>query len=80
MKILLDFVIKESTDDYEKSIQIAKELTNTYDKPVIFHAYWKGNLSLHHLISITSCYYFTARSILNDTKIIILQKFGYITS
>ncbi len=62
MKLLLDLVSSKETDNYDQTIDIAKNLSGEYKEPVIFHAYWKGSLSLHHLISITSCYYFNIKN------------------
>jgi len=52
MKLLL------KDNSYENSIKFAKKLSGVYDKSVIFHCYWNGQLNEKHLISIKSCYYF----------------------
>ncbi len=62
MKLLLDIISSKETDDYDKTITIAKNLSGEYKQSVIFHVYWKGNLTLHHLMSITSCYYFNVKT------------------
>lgn len=56
--------------DYSETIELANNLTGTYDKPVIFHCYWNGNqLNDKHLYSIMSCFYF---NVLNKKHKIIL--------
>lgn len=57
------------TVDYDETIKLAIELNGTYDKPVIFHCYWNGNLNEKHLYSVMSCYYF---NVLNNKHKIIL--------
>jgi hypothetical protein len=52
MKLLID------TTDYLKTIEIASNIQESYNKPVLFHCYWNGNLNEKHLYSIQSCYYF----------------------
>ena len=42
--------------DYDKTIELAKKLTGNYEKSVIFHSYWNGNLNKKHLYSVLSCY------------------------
>jgi hypothetical protein len=44
--------------DYTETINIALDLKGEYNKPVIFHCYWYGNLNEKHLYSVLSCYYF----------------------
>lgn len=63
MKLLL------KTTDYDETIKLAKKLTGNYDKRVIFHCYWNGNLNEKHLYSVLSCYYF---NVLNRNHKIIL--------
>ena len=46
------------TSDYDETIKLANKLTGEYDKSVIFHCYWNGNLNQKHLYSVLSCYYF----------------------
>lgn len=46
------------TSDYDETIKLANKLTGEYDKSVIFHCYWHGNLNQKHLYSVLSCYYF----------------------
>ena len=46
------------TTDNNETIKLANELNGIYDKPVIFHCYWNGNLNEKHLYSVLSCYYF----------------------
>ena len=57
------------TNDYDETITLAKKLTGEYDKSVIFHSYWNGNLNEKHLYSVLSCYYF---NVLNRNHKIIL--------
>jgi len=45
------------TTNYSETIKLAIELNDNYNKPVIFHCYWNGNLNRKHLYSILSCYY-----------------------
>ena len=45
--------------DYETTIKLAEQIEICiYDKPVIFHCYWNGELNEKHLISIRSCYFY----------------------
>jgi len=44
------------TTNYNKTIELANQLTGEYDKSVIFHCYWNGNLNKKHLYSVLSCY------------------------
>ena len=55
--------------DYDETIKLANKLTGKYDKSVIFHCYWHGNLNEKHLYSVLSCYYF---NVLNRKHKIIL--------
>ena len=56
--------------EWDKTIDLARELNGSYDKPVIFHCYWTGvPLNEKHLYSILSCYYF---NVLNRKHKIIL--------
>lgn len=57
------------TTDYDETIKLANKLTGEYDKSVIFHCYWHGNLNEKHLYSVLSCYYF---NVLNRKHKIIL--------
>ena len=57
------------TTDYDETINLANKLTGEYDKSVIFHCYWHGNLNEKHLYSVLSCYYF---NVLNRNHKIIL--------
>jgi|688.fasta_scaffold245462_3 hypothetical protein len=52
MKLLIN------TTDYTETINIALNLKGEYEKSVIFHSYWNGQLNEKHLYSILSCYYF----------------------
>lgn len=63
----MKFLFKDT--DYNKTIELAKKLTDKYDKPVIFHCYWYGDLNEKHLYSVRSCYYWNA---LNRNHKIIL--------
>ena len=40
--------------DYDETIQLAKNINQTYDKIVTFHSYWNGILNEKHLYSIKS--------------------------
>jgi len=51
MKLLVD------NYDYNQTIQLALSLNQSYDKKVIFHCYWNGNLNEKHYYSILSCWY-----------------------
>ena len=44
--------------NFNKTINLALNLKNNYNKPVTFHCYWNGELNEKHLYSILSCYYF----------------------
>ena len=44
--------------DYEKTIIQAQSLGGNYNKNVLFHCYWSGNLIEKHYYSIKSCYFF----------------------
>ena len=57
------------TTNYNETIKLSTNLDGTYNKPVIFHCYWNGNLNEKHLYSVLSCYYF---NILNNKHKIIL--------
>jgi len=57
------------TTDYDETIKLANKLTGEYDKSVIFHCYWHGNLNEKHLYSVLSCYYF---NVLNRKHKIVL--------
>ena len=57
------------TTDYDETINLANKLTGEYDKSVVFHCYWHGNLNEKHLYSVLSCYYF---NVLNRNHKIIL--------
>ena len=58
------------TNNYDETINLAKNLTGEYDKSVIFHCYWHGNLIEKHLYSVLSCYYFNVLNQINLLKII----------
>jgi hypothetical protein len=47
--------------DYDETIQLAKNINQPYQKPVIFHCYWNGILNEKHVYSIKSCKYFHDR-------------------
>ena len=57
------------TTDFNKTLQLVSELNSSYNKSVIFHCYWNGNLNEKHLYSVLSCYYF---NVLNRKHKIIL--------
>jgi hypothetical protein len=59
----------KNSNEYYEVIKDAMELKDSYDKPVIFHCYWYGNLNEKHLFSILSCYYFNVYH--NKHKIIL---------
>jgi hypothetical protein len=61
--------ILERTTNFNKTINAAINLKDEYNKSVIFHCYWNGNLNEKHLYSILSCYYF---NVLNNKHKIIL--------
>lgn len=44
--------------EYVKTISLALDLNEPYDKSVTFHCFWSGPLNEKHLYSILSCYYF----------------------
>jgi len=46
------------THKYNETIEMANNLTGTYEDPVIFHCFWHGPLNEKHFISILSCFYF----------------------
>jgi len=47
--------------DYIETIKMAANLQGNYNKKVIFHAYWNGNLNEKHFYSILSCYFFNVQ-------------------
>jgi hypothetical protein len=59
--------------DYDKTIGLAKELNGSYDKPVIFHAYWHGTLNEKHFMSIKSCWFFNIKKYANRKIILWLE-------
>ena len=63
----------DNLTDYNKSIDEAKQLNGGYDKNVIFHCYWNGNLEKQHLLSIKSCYYFNVLNKSNKSIILWLE-------
>ena len=68
---------------YEEHIKLAKELHKNkkpYAKPVIWHAYWHGDLNEKHLISIRSCYYFNVLGHSNRKIILWLEKITLINT
>lgn len=50
-------------------LQDANTLIEPYSDSVIFHGYWNGDLTQHHLSSIKSCYFFNVHN--NKHKIIL---------
>ena len=56
-------------ENIEESIVIANELYGSYDKQVLFHCYWNGDLNEKHLYSIMSFYLF---NVVNKRNKIIL--------
>lgn len=63
MKILIN------TPEYNDTIGHALTLEGEYNNSVIFHCYWNGYLTVKHLYSILSCYYFNVYN--NKHKIIL---------
>jgi hypothetical protein len=59
--------------DYEKTIEIAIKLSGNYDKKVIYHCYWNGDLNEKHLGSIKSCYYFNVKNKINKKIILWIE-------
>jgi hypothetical protein len=59
--------------DYEKTIHLANELNASYDKPVIFHAYWNGTLNEKHFMSIKSCWHFNIKKYSNRKIILWIE-------
>ncbi len=55
--------------EFNKTIELAKNLNGIYGKEVIFHCYWLGNLNEKHFYSILSFYYFNVYK--NKHKIIL---------
>ena len=51
-----------NTINYEDTISIALNMNENYDKSVVFHCYWIGELNEKHFYSILSCYYFNVRN------------------
>ena len=64
MKILFD-----KMNDYNFCKEKALTLNGVYEKNVIFHCFWNGDLNEKHLYSIKSCYYF---NVLNNRHKIVL--------
>ena len=58
-----------NTTDYIETINMANNLKGEYNKSVIFHCYWNGELNEKHFYSILSCYYFNVYK--NKHKIIV---------
>jgi hypothetical protein len=58
-----------NTTDYTETINMANNLKGQYNKSVIFHCYWYGELNEKHFYSILSCYYFNVYK--NKHKIIV---------
>ena len=61
------------TTNYDETIEIATNLDGNYNKPVIFHCYWNGDLSEKHLHSVSSCYYFNVFNNKNHRIILWLE-------
>jgi len=62
------------TYDIEKEMAFANNLTGNYDKPVIFHCYWDGQLNEKHIISLKSCYFFNVLNRQNNSIILWTTK------
>ena len=61
-------------EDLQTSLESALELENAqYNDGLVFHAYWTGELSIQHLISITTCWYFNIRGRENRKIILWLE-------
>ena len=58
-----------NTTDYNITIKDVLSINEEYNKSVIFHCYWNGELNEKHLYSIISCYYFNVYK--NKHKIIL---------
>tara|TARA_Y100000592_G_scaffold99967_1_gene177997 strand:- start:4482 stop:5381 length:900 start_codon:yes stop_codon:yes gene_type:complete len=67
----MDLVTKSL--DYDKTILMASELSGIYEKDVIFHFFWNGELSEKHLMAIKSCYYFNVFNHVNKKIILWLE-------
>jgi hypothetical protein len=59
--------------NYESTIKLAN-ISEDYNKPVIFHCYWFGVLNEKHLISIKSCYYFNIYNNKNHKIILWVER------
>jgi hypothetical protein len=55
--------------EFKDTLKIALDLSGQYNKSIIFHCYWNGELNEKHLYSILSCYYFNVYN--NKHKIIL---------
>lgn len=60
--------------DIEKEMEFANKMTGDYDKPVIFHCYWDGQLNEKHIISLKSCYFFNVLNHPNNSIILWTTK------
>lgn len=58
MKVLTHINNWNEKDNLQEIIDLATNMNDLYNKSVIFHCYWNGELNEKHLISIRSCYYF----------------------
>lgn len=63
MKLLTNLINRE------ESIKLAPIANEKYEKSVIFHCYWNGQLNEKHLYSILTCYYFNVYQ--NNHRIIL---------
>jgi len=68
----MNLVYGSGVEKYAESIKYAQLLEGkTLEKEMVFHAYWDGELSLLHLISIKTCWYFNVQPL----KMIFIKKF-----
>jgi hypothetical protein len=65
--------VYSSKVDFDNDIASATKLEGAYDEPIIFHSYWRGNLSEKHYLSILSCYYFNVHQKKNRKIILWLE-------
>jgi len=62
-------LVTEKTN-VEDTLPLAVNLRGTYEKPVLFHAFWHGTLNEKHVASVKSCYLFNIKNQVNR-KIIV---------
>ena len=70
----MNLVYGGGVEVYEESIKEATALKiRAFEKDIVFHAYWDGELSDLHLISVKTCWYFNVQGY-NNRKIIVWVK------